>query len=42
MLKIKTIKHYKNLLKASNEIKEYVRKICLLDLINDFKQVFLI
>ena len=37
--KIKTLKHCENLLKVSNEIKQYV-KIQLLDRINDFEQVF--
>ena len=37
MLKIKTLKHCENLLKVSNEIKQYV-EISLLDLINDFEQ----
>ena len=39
MLKIKTLKHCENLLKVSNEIKQYV-KIRVLNLINDFEQVF--
>ena len=40
MLKIKTLKHPENLLKVINEIKQYVQKIRLLNLINDFEHVF--
>ena len=36
VLKIKTLKHCENLF---NKIKQYVKKL-LLDLINDFEQVF--
>ena len=39
MSKIKILKHCENLLKASNEIKQYVKNT-ILDLINDFQQVF--
>ena len=35
----KTLKHCENLLKVSNEIKQYV-KIRLLNLVNDIEQVF--
>ena len=38
MLKTKTLKPCKNLLKVSNEIKQYV-KVRLLNLINNFEQV---
>ena len=38
---MKTLKHFENLLrKVINEIKQYVKKIRLLNLINDFEQVF--
>ena len=38
---MKTLKHFENLLrKAINEIKQYVKKIRLLNLINDFEPVF--
>ena len=41
MANMKTLKHFKNLLrKAINEIKQYVKKIRLLNLINDFEHVF--
>ena len=39
MVNIKTLKHCEHLLKVRNEIKQYV-KIRLLNLINDFEQVF--
>ena len=39
MLKITTLKHCENLLKVSNQIKQY-EKIFFLNLINDFEQVF--
>ena len=42
MMKIKSLKHCENLLKVSNETKKHLKKIQLLDLINDFKQVFAI
>ena len=39
ILKIKTLKHCQNLLKVSNEIKQYL-KHAILDFISDFEQVF--
>ena len=39
MLKIKTLKHRENLLKVSNEIKQYVKNTIVRSH-NDFEQVF--
>ena len=41
MVNIDTLKHCLNLLKNSNEIKQYIKKMDLLNLINDIEQVFL-
>ena len=40
MLKIKTLKHFENLLKVSNGTKQYVKKMQFFDLINDLEQFF--
>ena len=39
MLKIKTLKHFENLLTVSNEIKQYVKNT-IVNFINDFEQIF--